>query len=253
MFVTFNIKRLLLSLVFCVFIISLLVISVFAPLPGGVSETSVKALGARTLIIDAGHGGEDGGCTSITGKLESDINLDIAVRMQSLAGLFGIEPVMTRESAEISYPESAKTISAKKVYDQKTRVELINTTPNAILISIHQNTYPDARPRGPQAFFAKTSGSAELAAIVHENLKSALYPESRRVAAPISDSVYLMKKVECPAVLVECGFISNADDDALIADGGYRIKLASIMLSSYLQFLAEGEDMNPSVGTVASY
>ena len=259
MFITFKLKTLLYALLAVVFIVVILVLifsagrsdsprraasaeittleSVPATMTPGTSATGEPVLprvGMYTLIIDAGHGGEDGGCSSAT-QVEAEINLDIALRMQALAGLYGVEPVMTRESAEIAYPASAGSISARKVWDQKQRVELINSIPNALLISIHQNTYPGAAPRGAQVLYAKTGGSEELAKHMQDALIASLDPENRRVSAPISDKIYLMKTVGCPAVLVECGFLSNPAEDALLATAEYRLKIAAVLWNAYLQ------------------
>lgn len=191
-----------------------------------------------TLVIDAGHGGEDGGAVSSDGLHESEVNLEIALRLEALAGLCGVPAVMTRDSAEIDYPETENTVRQRKVWEQKARVELIGGTENAVLISLHQNKFPDSRPRGPQALYAKTDGSKELGETAHENLTAVLYPENRRVAAPASDKIYLMKNVTCPAVLVECGFLSNPEEAALLGTPEYRLKIASVILCSYLEWAA---------------
>lgn len=191
---------------------------------------------APTLVIDAGHGGLDGGASAADGTLESAVNLEIARRAEALARLFGVRTVMTRDSEELDYPDESATIHAKKVWDQKTRVELINATENAVLLSIHQNKFPDARPSGTQVLYAKTEGSADFAELTHANLIACLCPENRRVAAPISDSIYLMKSVNCPAILVECGFLSNPTEAAKLKTGEYQTALATVLVASYLQY-----------------
>lgn len=190
-----------------------------------------------TLVIDAGHGGLDGGASTADGTPESEINLQIALRTEQLAKLFGISTVMTRTSEDLAYPDENATIHAKKVWDQKSRVELINATENAVLVSVHQNKYPDARPSGTEVLYAKTEGSKELAELTHENLIAQLCPENRRVAAPISDSIYLMKNVDCTAILVECGFLSNPAEAAKLKSADYQISLAAVLVGSYLQFM----------------
>ena len=107
---------------------------------------------------------------------------------------------------------------------------------NAVLISIHQNCFPHTSPHGSQVLYAATEGSDALGALMHENLNAYLNPENRRVAAPISEKIYLMRNVHCPAVLVECGFLSNPDEAARLADPGYQTKLAAVILASYLQY-----------------
>ncbi len=191
---------------------------------------------AETLVIDAGHGGEDGGASTEDGVRESLINIEIAQKLNAVAGLLGIETVMTRETEEISYPEEADTIAKKKVFDQKSRVSLINSVDDAVLISIHQNKYPDSRPSGAQALYGKTEGSLELGELTHQNLTTFLCPDNRRVAAPISDNIYLLKNVMCPSVLVECGFLSNAEEALLLQTKDYQIKLAIVLAASFIQF-----------------
>lgn len=206
-----------------------------APLP----EASWASAAAETpvLVIDAGHGGADGGAVAADGTLESDINLDIALRLEALAGFWGVETVLTRSGPDIDYPESAVTLSAMKKADQNARVALINDTPGAVLLSIHQNNYPASSPWGIQVFYGTASDSDAFAAIMQENLTGQLCPENRRVAEPIDEGIYLMRRAQCRAVLVECGFLSNPGDLEKLETAGYRTELAAVMLASYLQYI----------------
>ena len=189
------------------------------------------------LVIDAGHGGEDGGAVSLSGVYESEINLDIALKMAAISGLTGVEYNLTRESNEISYPDSAKTVSSRKKYDQKKRVEQINETSNAVLISIHQNFYPHKSPHGPQSFYAVNAGSDSLAELMQGTMNSSVCPGNRRIAMPVAKDVFLFKNVSCPAVLVECGFISNPEESELLGIESYRLKIATALTCAYLQYL----------------
>ena len=175
----------------------------------------------QVLILDAGHGGEDGGAVAPDGTVEADINLEIALRARAIAELTGVRVVMTRESAQIAYPDDAATVAQRKKADQHRRAELVREMDNAVLISIHQNCYPDRKPSGAQ---------------MHDNLVTYLDPQNRRVAAPISEKIYLMHAVQCPAVLVECGFLSNASECAKLKDADYQAKLATVIIASYLQY-----------------
>lgn len=189
------------------------------------------------LIIDPGHGGADGGAVAPDGTLESAINLDVALRLQALCRFWGVEPVMTRTGEDIAYPDDAGSIAAKKVADQHARAGLVNNTPGAVLVSIHQNNYPAATPHGIQVFYGGAAGSRELAELAQANLTAQLCPDNRRVASPADKGVYLMKSVRCTAVLVECGFLSNPGDLAALESDGYRTKLAAVLLASYLQYI----------------
>ena len=187
----------------------------------------------KVLIIDPGHGGADGGATSINGVEESEINLAIGLKAAAICDFTGINYAMTRDSEDIEY-EEGQSIGEKKRYDQKKRVEFINSHPNAVLVSLHQNFYIHPDPFGPQVFYGMQKGGEELGKILQENLNKALCPENRRVAAPISEKIYLMKKVNCPAVLVECGFISNPQEADLLIKDTYRLKIAFVLIGSYL-------------------
>lgn len=189
-------------------------------------------------MIDPGHGGLDGGAVSPDGLTESGLNLAIALKTREIARLFGNEPVMTRTSETLDYPETEQSIHDKKVWDQKQRVARINAVENAVLLSIHQNKFPDRRPRGTLVLYGKADGSKQLAELTHSNLTELLYPENRRVAAPVSDSIYLMKHLRCPAILVECGFLSNPEETQLLRSDSYQTKLALILYSSYLQYFS---------------
>ena len=123
----------------------------------GLSSFSASAKDdTPVLVIDAGHGGEDGGAVSLSGVHESELNLDIALRMAALSGLTGIKYTLTRDSEDILYPDSAKSVSSRKKYDQKRRVEQINNTANAVLVSVHLNCYPHNSPHGAQSFYSKS-------------------------------------------------------------------------------------------------
>jgi len=195
-----------------------------------------------TLVIDAGHGGEDGGAVSLSGVLESTINLDIALKMAALADLTGIKYSMTRDSAEIIYPDSAKSTAKRKVYDQKHRADIINKTSNAILISIHQNYFGHAAVNGPQAFYTKKDGSELLAKLIQSTMNNNLCPGSRRVAAPVSQSIFLFKSVSCPAALIECGFISNPKESQLLNTEDYKRKISVLLMSAYMQYLSADDN-----------
>ena len=199
------------------------------------------------LVIDPGHGGEDGGAVSVLGAKESEINLDIARRLSSLCDLFGVEYKLTRDSEEIDYPAEETTVAARKRWDTRKRLEKISSTPGAVLLSIHQNHYPSAAVRGPQVFYGSAEGSRELAELLQERMTACLYPSNRRLAAPCPEGVYLMKHAPCTAVLCECAFLSNGEEAALLMTKSYREKTALILLSSYLQYSEERHESEERV------
>lgn len=184
------------------------------------------------MIIDAGHGGTDGGAVSVTGGKESEINLSIARKTEQLAAFFGIDTVMTRESEDIDYPDNCDTIHKKKVYDTKCRVELINSYENAVVISIHQNNFNEESVNGAQVFYRSSDDSL----ILSENITAMLQEFALPVRLPsqISDSIYIFKNIMCPAVMLECGFLSNHEENALLQDNCYQNKLAASIIVGFL-------------------
>ena len=197
-------------------------------------EGAGNAPSRPTLIVDPGHGGEDGGAVAPDGTAEADLNLSISERLELIASFFGVRVVMTRSGNDIAYPADAKTVKARKTADQRARVELINSNPGAVLISVHQNKYTTPSPRGAQVFYARTDGSRELAEKTHELLSALPEGGSDRTAMPVSDDVYIMKNVSCTAVLAECGFISNPGELALLKSGTHQTRLASALAAAYL-------------------
>ena len=189
----------------------------------------------QTVIIDAGHGGVDGGAVSCTGVYESNINLDIALRLNDLLHLLGIQTVMIRDTDRSVYT-TGDTIAAKKVSDIKERIRVVNSTPNAILVSIHQNNFHDSRYWGTQVFYNKQSGSDQIAELLQESFRTNLNPENNRQIKK-SSGVYLMEHVNCQAVLVECGFLSNPSEEQMLRNDGYQRNISSIIATTVSQYL----------------
>ena len=184
----------------------------------------------HTVIIDAGHSGIDGGATSCTGVLESKLNLEIALRLNDLLTLLGMDTTMIRTTDTSIYTEG-NTISAQKVSDLKERARIVNDTENAILISIHQNTFSNSKYSGAQVFYAATEGSAELARRIQTSFVSTINPGSNRKCKP-AKGVYLMEQIIRPGVLIECGFLSNPEEEAKIRSSEYQKLICCVIASS---------------------
>lgn len=191
--------------------------------------------GRTKIVIDPGHGGEDGGAISCTGIPESGINLDISLRLQDMMHLMGYDTVMIRRSDTAVYT-TGKTIAEKKVSDLKQRVQIANAVPNALLVSIHQNQFSDGRYAGAQVFYAKTAGSQLLAEQMQAMLAAQLYPGSRRKCKK-ADNVYLMEHISCTGILIECGFLSNPEEEALLRTAAYQKKLVCVIGTVLCNFL----------------
>ena len=206
-------------------------------LPPKAVETSVSVSAGKTVwVIDAGHGGEDGGAVAADGSKESDMNLAIARRLEGLLALLGEETCMTRTEDVSIHSEGAATLREKKRSDLKNRVALVNSTQGAVLVSIHQNSLPSSkRTHGAQVFFRKEEGSAALANAVQHVLNETVNLENEKTEKAIDPSIYLMKNVTTPAILIECGFLSNENETALLKSADYQQKLAVVIASGLLQ------------------
>lgn len=188
-----------------------------------------------TVVVDAGHGGEDGGAVAADGTVESGLNLAIALRVRDLLAFAGVNTVMTRTEDAAIYDDSASTLREKKVSDLKNRAELVNATENAVLLSIHQNSLPSSpATHGAQAFFNGAEGAAPLATSVQEALNQAVNTEKAKNPAAIGSSVYLMKNITAPGVLVECGFLTNEREAAQLKSEAYQLRLAAAITAGLL-------------------
>ena len=195
------------------------------------------------VVIDPGHGGEDGGCVGISGASEAAINLDISLRLRDLLALCGVKTSMIREKDVAVYSEGCGSISEKKVSDLKNRVKTVNETPNAVLVSIHQNFFEQSKYDGAQVFYADTEGSQAWAEqtqmLLRECLDTGNHRECKR-----SRSVYLMEHVKCPAILIECGFLSNPAEEKRLQESAYQQKIAAAICVSVCRFLTEEGERN---------
>ena len=189
---------------------------------------------SHIVIVDPGHGGVDGGATSCTGVLESRFNLEIGLRLRDLLEFLGHRTVIIR-TEDISVYTKGETIAQKKASDLKERVRIVNEAENGILLSIHQNNFGDSRYSGAQVFYAATEGSQSLARELQSALVSHLNPESHRKEKK-SSGIYLMEHIACPGVLIECGFLSNPEEEARLRSAGYQKHLSAVIactLSKY--------------------
>ena len=205
------------------------------PLPrlGGTTAVFTR-LPEQTLILDPGHGGEDGGAVSVSGVPESGINLSIALELDQLMGFFGVRTILTRSSDVSVHDSGARSLREKKVSDLHNRVALINGTAGATLISIHQNSAPDGRCHGAHVFYGDEVLSRPLAQGIQNNIRDVLDPENHREVQRAAESIYLMNHISCRAVLVECGFLSTPREERLLRDPVYQKRLAMILAASYL-------------------
>lgn len=191
-----------------------------------------------TLILDAGHGGIDGGAVAEDGTAEQDINLAIVRKCEAFAGLFGIHTILTREDTNSIAYDPEQTIRANKVADIHAREQIANQVENPIFLSVHLNKFSDASYSGAQVFWSKNNPEGQLLAQqLQTNFTIGLSPSKERQAKQASDDIYLMKQLNCPAVIAECGFLSNVQEAQLLKQDSYQKRLAVCMICGYLQYL----------------
>lgn len=188
------------------------------------------------FVIDAGHGGIDGGATSCTGVLESTINLEIALKLNDLMQFLGFDTVMTR-TTDTSIHIKGETIAAQKVSDLKERVRIVNETENAVLISIHQNTFSDSRYGGAQVFYAANGNSRQLAEKLQTAFSQTVNTGSNR-KCKTSKGIYLMEHIEQMGLLIECGFLSNPQEEAKLRNHAYQKQLCTVIASTIGTYLS---------------
>lgn len=178
-----------------------------------------------TFVIDAGHGGEDGGALSVTGRPESAFNLAISQDLEQFLVFCGWNTRMIREGDYAVYDPSATSVAEKKISDLKNRTALVNATPNAVLLSIHQNQFPEEKYHGAQVFYSRTPGSRALAERIQTEIRTNLDPANHREIKQ-SGKVYLMEHITCPGVLIECGFLSNREEEQKLSSPIYQKQMA---------------------------
>ena len=195
-----------------------------------------------TVVIDPGHGGEDGGAVSPGGVPESQINLAVSLRVHDLLRFAGRRTRLTRSEDITICDEGLDTMRQRKSSDLKNRVRIVEETGNAILLSIHQNSLPSSPiTHGAQVFWNRQEGAESLAEQVQDALNAGINSGNEKHPRQIPDSIYLMKNITVPGVLVECCFLSNGPETERLQDPDYQLRLAAAIAAGFL-----------SAGTISS-
>lgn len=194
-----------------------------------------------TVIIDAGHGGMDGGAVGVGGVIEKDINLSIALKLKDMMTLNGINVIMTRDTDTSIHDEGITTARQQKVSDIHNRFALTEEYPNAYFISIHQNKFEKASSSGAQVFYGLNNPeSANLAQAMQQTIREALQPENERETKPSGSNLYILHNAKSAAIMVECGFLSNASDVELLTKDEYQSKMAYAIFAGFVRYTVEG-------------
>ncbi len=189
------------------------------------------------VVIDAGHGGEDGGASSAAGLTEKDVNLAVALALREQLEAAGVPCVMTRTEDKLLYDRAVDFHGRKKVLDLAARRAIADRTEGCLFVSIHMNAYPSERECGMQVWYGTADPrSQEIAAAIQAGSLT-LTPDNRRKIKAAGSNIYLLDRAECPAVLVECGFLSHPAEAAKLGEEGYRYAVASVIMGGILPFL----------------
>ncbi len=179
------------------------------------------------VIIDAGHGGIDAGAVGLNGAYEKDINLSIANKLNDILKSSGYLTVLTRTKDICLAGDEAKTVREKKTSDLHNRMKIMESYENVIFISIHQNSFYGAKARGAQVFYSPNSEESKaLADLIQGSIKTGLQPENKRLTKKAGTSIYLLYQAQKPAVMVECGFLSDYEENLKLCNDEYQNQLA---------------------------
>ncbi len=197
---------------------------------------SVEEAARVTVVIDAGHGGRDGGAVGDDGTLEKHLNLAVAVKLQALLETADVNVVMTRgDDRELASPDSAH----KKRDDLSARLALAQEYENAVFVSIHMNKFPVEKYSGLQVYYSKNHEGSRILAETIQRGALTLREENRRTVKAAGEGIFLLEHMTIPAVLVECGFLSNYEERELLKTEAYQTKLAMSIYCSLLSYLTE--------------
>ena len=198
-----------------------------------------------TYVIDPGHGGEDGGAIADDGTLEKELNLELSKALCLIFELNGSDVRMTREADTLLYDHYDDLDSykgKKKVYDLKNRVKITNEYENPVFISIHMNKFYDPKYGGMQIYYSKNNSESKiLGENVQKNYETYIKNANKRAIKSADSSIYVLKNLSCPAILVECGFLSNAKDVASLKTEEYRRTLCLVIATSALSTVVDNQ------------
>jgi N-acetylmuramoyl-L-alanine amidase len=212
-------------------ILGVVVVGLTVGLCGSTQTTSVTPVDSNLFIIDAGHGGMDGGAQGASGLLEKDVNLKVAGYLKELLEDAGKTVIMTRETDQSLHTTDSNKIRDQKRSDLKNRKQILSDNKDGVFVSIHMNKFEQSQYRGAQVFYANNDQSRILGEKVQKSLIDGLADGNTRVAKKISDDVYILKGCDSTAVVVECGFLSNPEEEKLLGTEEYQRKLAQCIFN----------------------
>lgn len=211
------------------------------PVPLLSDEIEEKTLSHVTFVIDAGHGGEDGGA-EVGGILEKNINLDMSLKISDLCAIFGYSSRLTRSDDTLLYDrfdDLTDYSGKKKTYDLRNRLRIAEESDAELYIGIHMNKFPEQKYKGMQVWYSPNCTSGKTAAeYIRSYSKTYLDPSNERETKAAGKSIYILNRITVPAVLVECGFLSNDEERNLLLDTDYQSRVAAVIFSSCAEFVS---------------
>ena len=212
-----------------------------ANMPESALEVDAEAVPQLPVIVlDAGHGGIDSGCLSVTGTEEKDINLSILLKLRDMLTATGFKVEVTRDTDRSIHDTGVTGLGNQKKSDMKNRLDIINSQENAVFLSIHQNQFTDSQYYGAQMFYPADSAESErLAQIIQNSFVEYLQPDNRREIKPVGDEIYLLDNSKWPSVMAECGFLSNAEEAAKLESDEYQSQVAFTLFKSICDYIFE--------------
>ena len=222
-------------LIFGLFVVYVLLIIIAFYNIDSLSAVNANGKNNVTIVLDAGHGGEDGGAVA-NGIIEKDINLSITNKLRDLFKSSGFNVVTTRDSDSMQDADGA-TLRERKVNDMKKRLSLFNENESNIVISIHQNKFTQEAYSGAQVFYsANNIDSSNLSEAVRSNIVAMLQPDNTRECKKATNDIYLLYNAKVPAIIVECGFLSNYNEAQMLKNDTYQSKMAFAVFSGFLEY-----------------
>jgi len=221
----------------------IVIIIIALAMRGGSKEAiSFNHQNIKSVIIDPGHGEPDGGAVGKSGSIESELNLKIALKLRDELTERGYSVTMTREDSA--------GLDKKKKADMKKRLEIMKETPSDIFVSIHMNKFVQSKYRGAEVLYSDNFiQSSLLAELIMSEIREINPKEQTRSVKKAESSLYLMKNAVLPAVIVECGFLSNAEEEALLLDEKYQSRIASAICDGIISYYKYADDLNESEET----
>lgn len=231
-----NYRKLMFSSICIILLLSFFILMISAAGNIAVNTSSDISDNLPVIVIDPGHGGEDGGAVSDNGVLEKDINLSIANDTSALFYLLGFDILRTRKN-DMALDSGEDTIRKRKVSDMKKRLEIFNSSKENTIISIHQNKFSENKYHGAQIFYSpNNSKSKQLADSIKYSVKGLLQPDNERECKKADGGIYLLKNTNNPAIIVECGFISNEEECNHLLDKQYQKQMAFSITAGFLSY-----------------